>query len=77
MSEFINFTKKMAEKIDTCKHRSEQMISYQHKTCCRTETRQGFKCLLLEVIPLNPEICQQCNKWEEKATMPPEPAAGI
>ena len=76
MPEFINFTKKMADNFDSCKHRSLAEESYQHKTCCRTEMRSGFRCNLLQILPLSRDLCANCLKFEKREEKV-ESAAGI
>ena len=66
----------MADNFDSCKHRSLAEESYQHRTCCRTEMRSGFRCLLLDILPLSREVCGQCKKYEKREEKA-EPAAGI
>ena len=56
----------MDNNIDTCKHRSQNQENYVSRNCCQQVTKTAYKCLLLEVFPLNVDICNACKKYEKK-----------
>jgi len=50
-----------------CKFRSDKM-EYTKPVCCgrSNETAVGYKCIKLDILDLNPLICERCNYAEHK-----------
>jgi hypothetical protein len=55
-------------KFNTCKHRSRDLIQEAKASCCgRSEIIEGYKCHLLNIIPLNASICLECKSYEPES----------
>lgn len=57
----------MSNKIDNCKHRSEEQYTRKVKICCNNyKDVEGYDCPLREIFPLNPEHCENCALYQPK-----------
>lgn len=55
------------EKFSTCQFRSEEKIKDKVKVCCgRWSDLEDYKCEKLNLFPLKPEICLNCQEYKKK-----------
>lgn len=57
-------------KWNNCSARSDK-TEYEVRACCGGVTKKtGFRCFLLSILDLNPEICSRCNSFRAKEAKP-------
>lgn len=53
------------EKFETCKFRSDQQIVIGH-SCCGGPEIKGFVCFRLNIEPLLPPTCENCDFYHKR-----------
>ena len=54
------------DKFNTCTYRTTEEISIVRKSCCKTWEDKGYKCNLLDIFPLEANVCKACTSYKSK-----------